>query len=272
MSKGAAVGINLETTYSCVGVLENQVAMNPPNSLRKPTCSYCIWFGQEEDGNFEVKSTAGDIHLGGEDFNNPMFNHVIAPMTSANTRRKCATCLPAHRLDFTSITRARFEELKARNIGPSGERQDFFNGMELNKSINPAEAMAYRQTQTFTTYSDNQPSVLPFTAPCGVPQINVTFDIDANGILNVSAVDKSPGKENKITITSDKEECKVQQDETYKTGDDVQCDKVSAKNGLESHAFNMKSTMKDEKLSGKISDEDKQKILDKCNEVVSWLD
>lgn len=64
----------------------------------------------------------------------------------------------------------------------------------------------------------------------------------------------------------------VQEAEKYKAEDDVQRDKVSAKNGLESYAFNMKSTVEDEKLKGKISDEDKQKILDKCNEVISWLD
>lgn len=64
----------------------------------------------------------------------------------------------------------------------------------------------------------------------------------------------------------------VQEAEKYKAEDDVQRDKVSAKNGLESYAFNMKSTVEDEKLAGKISDDDKTKILEKCNEVISWLD
>lgn len=64
----------------------------------------------------------------------------------------------------------------------------------------------------------------------------------------------------------------VQEAEKYKSEDDVQREKVSSKNGLESYAFNMKSTVEDEKLKGKISDEDKQKILDKCNEVITWLD
>ena len=64
----------------------------------------------------------------------------------------------------------------------------------------------------------------------------------------------------------------VQEAEKYKNEDDVQRDKVSSKNSLESYAFNMKSTVEDEKLQGKISDEDKTKIMDKCNEVIGWLD
>ena len=116
-------------------------------------------------------------------------------------------------------------------------------------------------------------------APRGVPQIEVTFDIDANGILNVSAVEKSTNKENKITITNDKGrlskdeiEKMVKDAERYKNEDEAQKDRIAAKNGLESYAYNMKSTVEDDKLKDKISDADKSTILDKCKEAIEWLD
>merc|ERR1719373_1269438 len=116
-------------------------------------------------------------------------------------------------------------------------------------------------------------------APRGVPQIEVTFDIDANGILNVSACDKSTGKQNKITITNDKgrlskEEIErmVNDAEKFKAEDEVQKERIAAKNGLESYCFNMKATLDDEKVKDKISEAEKKAINDKCDEAIKWLD
>lgn len=116
-------------------------------------------------------------------------------------------------------------------------------------------------------------------APRGVPQIEVTFDIDANGILNVTALERSTNKENKITITNDKGrlskediERMVNEAEKYRTEDEKQKETISAKNALESYCFNMKATMDEDNLKGKITDSDKTLILDKCNETIKWLD
>jgi heat shock protein 1/8 len=116
-------------------------------------------------------------------------------------------------------------------------------------------------------------------APRGVPQIEVTFDIDANGILNVSAVDKSSGKQEKITITNDKGrltkddiERMVSEAEKYKEEDEKQKDRIAAKNSLESYCFNMQSTVEDDNIKSKLDEGDRKKILDKCKEAISWLD